>query len=130
MSDRKNLFLIGRRSNDEDQLTEMLAGLWQFEPELPSLWLASLGLDVHEVDSWDFETQYTIPSGARPDIALWSEQQVFVLVESKLDAGLTKPRRLATRSFLESVKRLCARSYLSRSGTNRGRMRQRAWLHP
>jgi hypothetical protein len=100
MSDRKNLFLIGRRPNDEDQLTEMLAALWQFEPELPSLWLASLGLDVHEVGSWDVETQFTIPSGTRPDVALWSEQRVFVLVESKLDAGLTEAQAAAYSRFL------------------------------
>jgi hypothetical protein len=49
MSDRKNLFLNGRQSNDEDQLTEMLAALWQFEPELPCLGLGSLGLDVDNV---------------------------------------------------------------------------------
>ena len=41
MSDRKNIFLIGRRGHegDEDQLTEMLAFLWQQEPEVLSNWL-------------------------------------------------------------------------------------------
>jgi hypothetical protein len=100
MGTRKNLFLIGRRPNDEDQLTEMLAVLWQFEPELPSLWLGSLGLDVNEVGSWDFDTQYPIPAGGRPDIALWSEQRAFVLVESKLDAGLTEAQAVAYTDFL------------------------------
>jgi hypothetical protein len=100
MSDRKNLFLIGSRPNDEDQLTEMLAALWQFEPEFPSLWLASLGLDVNDVGGWDFETQFTIPSGARPDIALWSEQRIFVLIKSKLDAGLTEAQAVGYTQFL------------------------------
>ncbi len=46
MAERKNIFLIGRRGHegDEDQLTEMLAFLWQEDREALDRWLDSLGL--------------------------------------------------------------------------------------
>jgi hypothetical protein len=46
MARRKNIFLIGRKGHegDENQLTEMLAWLFQQEPQLVPAWLASLAL--------------------------------------------------------------------------------------
>ena len=67
---------------------------------LDKLALRVRGLDIRDVGNWEFETQYRIPSGARPDIALWSEQHVFVLVESKLDAGLTEAQAVGYTEFL------------------------------
>jgi hypothetical protein len=86
MADRKNIFLIGRRGheNDEDQLTEMLAFLWQELPGARDAWLSSLGL-VHE-EPVDVETQFSLPSGRRPDLAIRSSE-ALTLVESKLGAG-------------------------------------------
>ena len=48
MLERKNIFLIARRGREglEDQLTELLAFLWQEEPELLGRWLATLGIDA------------------------------------------------------------------------------------
>ena len=48
MLERKNIFLIARRGHEglEDQLTELLAFLWQEEPELLGRWLATLSIDV------------------------------------------------------------------------------------
>jgi hypothetical protein len=46
VSARKNIFLIGRRGHerDENQLTEMLAFLWQERPQVLEMWLEVLGL--------------------------------------------------------------------------------------
>lgn len=89
MAERKNIFLIGRRrmAGDEDQLTEMLAFLWQEEPETLERWLDAIGLrtDVDR-DSVGVETQFTIPSGKRPDIAILAPDNC-TLVESKLGSG-------------------------------------------
>jgi len=87
MPDRKNIFLIGRRRmiGDEDQLTEMLAFLWQEEPETLERWLEAIGLPSNL--AWaEISTQFTIPSGKRPDIAI-STPGSCILVESKLGAG-------------------------------------------
>jgi hypothetical protein len=84
---RKNIFLIGRRGHekDEDQLTEMLAFLWQEEPRALDLWLDSLDLST-EMGTAEVETQFTIPSGKRPDILIRSDGST-TLVESKLGSG-------------------------------------------
>lgn len=87
VSDRKNIFLIGRRrmAGDEDQLTEMLAFLWQEAPELLGRWLDAIGLPV-DIGRAAVETQFTIPNGKRPDIAIFSPGS-STLVESKLGSG-------------------------------------------
>ena len=86
MAERKNIFLIGRRGHedDEDQLTEMLAFLWQECPAARDRWLSSLGL-VHE-EPVEVETQFSLPSRKRPDLAIRS-RDALTLVESKLRAG-------------------------------------------
>ena len=88
MAERKNIFLIGRRGHagDEDQLTEMLAFLWQEDRQALGRWLDSLGLPA-DVSTAEIETQFTIPSGKRPDILIRSNDAV-PLVESKLRSGL------------------------------------------
>lgn len=87
MAERKNIFLIGRRGHegDEDQLTEMLAFLWQEDRQALDRWLDSLGLPT-DVEIAEIETQFTIPSGKRPDILIRSDDSV-TLVESKLSSG-------------------------------------------
>lgn len=87
MTERKNIFLIGRRGHesDEDQLTEMLAFLWQEDRQALDRWLDSLGLPT-DVDVAEIETQFTIPSGKRPDIIIRVDDSA-ILVESKLSAG-------------------------------------------
>jgi hypothetical protein len=87
VAERKNIFLIGRRGHedDEDQLTEMLAFLWQEDRQALDRWLEMLGLPV-DVGLSEIETQFVVPSGKRPDILIRSENSV-TLVESKLRAG-------------------------------------------
>lgn len=87
MAQRKNIFLIGRRGHegDEDQLTEMLAFLWQEDHKALARWLASLGLGGDGSDL-EVETQFTIPSGKRPDILIRANGSL-TLVESKLSSG-------------------------------------------
>ncbi len=84
---RKSIFLIGRRGHegDEDQLTEMLAFLWQEEPETLFRWLDSLGHKA-ELSGVEIETQFVLPSGKRPDILIRAGESL-ILVESKLSAG-------------------------------------------
>jgi hypothetical protein len=79
------MFLIGRRPGDEDQLTEMLAFLWQEQPDLAETWLGSLGL-TWEPGLWEIETQFVLPSGKRPDIAITTSAG-RTLIESKLGSG-------------------------------------------
>ena len=86
MADRKNIFLIGRRPGDEDQLTEMLAFVWQEHPDLLDAWLEHLGFALD--GSVDVDTQFILPSGKRPDISIRT-REIQILVESKLGAGLT-----------------------------------------
>jgi hypothetical protein len=85
--ERKNIFLIGRRGHegDEDQLTEMLAFLWQEEPVTLDRWLTTLDLTT-EVASAEVETQFVLDSGKRPDISIRTRND-WILVESKLGAG-------------------------------------------
>lgn len=87
MAERKNIFLIGRRGHegDEDQLTEMLAFLWQQDQEALARWLESLDLRTDGSDI-EVETQFTIPSGKRPDILIRAKGSL-TLVESKLSSG-------------------------------------------
>ena len=100
MPDRKNIFLIGRRGHerDEDQLTEMLAFLWQERPEILSEWLASLRLPL-AVEQFEVETQFTIPSGKRPDILIRSNDST-TLVESKLGSRFGETQVLDYLEFL------------------------------
>jgi hypothetical protein len=87
LSTRKNIFLIGRRGHegDEDQLTEMLAFLWQEDSQALDRWLDSIGLPT-DLGTAEIETQFTIPSGKRPDILVRSDRSL-TLVESKLASG-------------------------------------------
>jgi len=88
VAERKNIFLVGRQGHrgDENQLTEMLAFLWQEHPDVLVTWLGRLGLDLPEQE-WEVETQFVLPSRKRPDLVLTS-QGLIVIVESKLDSGL------------------------------------------
>jgi hypothetical protein len=100
VAERKNIFLIGRRGHegDEDQLTEMLAFLWQQDRDALARWLSSLGLDIDGADI-DIETQFTISSGKRPDIIIRSPDAV-TLVESKLRSGFGETQIADYLSFL------------------------------
>ena len=63
---RKNIFLIGRKGHerDENQLTEMLAYLFQEERDLDlPQWLAALDVCVQGIDGWEVETQRSVPDG-------------------------------------------------------------------
>src|SRR5262245_28882297 len=82
---RKNIFLIGRRPSDEDQLTEMVAFLWQEVPEALDGWLHGIGLPT-SVGSAEVETQFVLPNRKRPDIVIRSEEGTTI-VESKLGSG-------------------------------------------
>jgi hypothetical protein len=87
VAERKNIFLIGRRGHagDEDQLTEMLAFLWQEEPETLDRWLTTLGLPT-DVSRADVETQFVLANGKRPDVSVRTKTD-WTLVESKLGSG-------------------------------------------
>jgi len=88
MDARKNIFAIGRKGHkgDEDQLTEMLAFLWQEAPELVPLWLGRLLPQLGRVSDWIVDTQVVLPSKRRPDVRLRVSGEAVVLIESKLDA--------------------------------------------
>ena len=103
MADRKNIFLIGGRGHegDEDQLTEMLAFLWQERPETLASWLDSLGLSA-DVEHAEVETQFVIPSGKRPDIAI-SAPGARTLVESKLGSGFGETQIRDYLDYLAAV---------------------------
>jgi hypothetical protein len=109
MPDRKNVFLIGRQGHegDEDQLTELLAFLWQERPETLYTWLDSLGLSV-DGERAEVETQFVIPSGKRPDIAI-SSSEGRTLIESKLGAGFGETQ---IRDYLEYLGTLDGRRAL------------------
>jgi hypothetical protein len=87
LADRKNIFLVGRRRNqgNEDQLTEMLAFLWQEVPDALDRWLGAIGLPV-DVARAEVVTQFVIPSGKRPDIVILGDDSRTV-IESKLGSG-------------------------------------------
>ena len=73
MGERKNIFLLARRGHerDEDQLTELLAFLWQQEAETLPRWLSSLDDTLSSSTPWEIQTQFVIPSSSRrPDILL------------------------------------------------------------
>jgi hypothetical protein len=103
MAERKNIFLIGRRGHegDEDQLTEMLAFLWQEESQALDRWLSALGLPTG-VSSAEIETQFIIPGGKRPDILIRSDDAV-TLVESKLRSGFGETQISDYLAFLAGV---------------------------
>jgi hypothetical protein len=96
----KNLFLIARRGRegDENQLTELLAYLWQEQPDLVGVWLGMLDLRFGLPAPWSVDTQGTIPSGRRPDMWVEKPGEALVLVESKLGSseGLCQLRDYAT----------------------------------
>lgn len=85
MSERKNIFMIGRRTGNEDQLTEMLAFLWQENPGTLDRWLQAIGLPT-DTEQATVETQFVLPNGKRPDISVRTAT-AWTLVESKLGAG-------------------------------------------
>lgn len=82
---RKNLFAIGRKGHegDENQLTEMLAYLFQEEDNLIRHWLASLDIVVDGIDGWQVETQRSVPGGFL-DLVLFAPGQAIAIIESKL----------------------------------------------
>lgn len=100
MSERKNIFLIGRRGHegDEDQLTEMLAFLWQERPDALDSWLRSIGL-ASVVVTGTVTTQFTLPSGKRPDIRVVTAEGT-TLVESKLGSGFGRDQVDSYLSYL------------------------------
>jgi hypothetical protein len=81
----RNIFLLGRRRGDEDQLTEMLVWLISAVPEV-SRALVQLAFGDIDLDLGNLEvtTQHPIP-GRRLDALLKSESLVLV-IESKLDS--------------------------------------------
>lgn len=90
MSERKNIFLLARRGHehDEDQLTELLAFLWQQEAGILPQWLSSLDDRLSSSTPWQVQTQFVIPSsGRRPDILLTNGGEAAILVEVKVDSG-------------------------------------------
>jgi hypothetical protein len=101
MPERKNIFLIGRQGHrgDENQLTEMLAFLWQEQPDLVGEWLETIGVSGR--GDWTVETQLVTPSGKRPDVVLTGDDSV-VLVESKLGSTLSETQIPDYLEFLEA----------------------------
>ena len=90
MGERKNIFLLARRGHerDEDQLTELLAFLWQQEAETLPRWLSSLDDTLSSSTPWEVQTQFVIPSSSRrPDILLTNGGEAAVLIEVKIDAA-------------------------------------------
>src|SRR5688572_25703561 len=87
MSDDRNLFLLGRSRNDEDQLTEMLFWLVEGEPAVQaaviSLAVGSLALDPGE--DLETHTQYAVPGGYIDGVILGADLKIAI--ESKLGSG-------------------------------------------
>ncbi len=85
MADRKNIFRIGRQGHrgDENQLTEMLAYLFQQERQLVPQCLDGLGIECDVGDGWEVETQRSVPGGFL-DLVLFVPGKTLVIVESKL----------------------------------------------
>ena len=79
----------------------MLAFLWQQEPQTLDQWFHSL---EHFDPTWDLaeiETQFTIPSGKRPDILTVPRKESLTLVESLSsgpDSAKRKSRTISTSS--------------------------------
>lgn len=86
---KRNLFIIGRRRGAEDQLTEMLAYLWERNAHLIPRWLKTLRALDAPVDGWKVETQVTVPGAGRLDLTLEVPGVAFIILESKLGAELT-----------------------------------------
>jgi hypothetical protein len=85
----KNLFLIGRsRVGLEDQLTEMLAYLWQEEPDLIDSWLRAVGIHPPGVGVWEVATQVVDKKTGRFDLVLTKTDEAQVIVESKLGSDV------------------------------------------
>ncbi len=81
----RNVFSIGRRRHDEDQLTEMLAWLFSVVPEVAvALVELALGERPAEAEEIEFSTQHWI-EGGRLDAVLTAPPLV-VVVESKLQS--------------------------------------------
>jgi hypothetical protein len=97
--DLKNLFLIGRRPYDENQLTEMLAYVLQGAPELVSALLDAADCRADAAD-WDVETQRTTDDGRRPDLWLTADDALVVL-EIKLGATYSDSQPLDYFRHLE-----------------------------
>lgn len=84
MPEAWNLFAIGRRSRDEDQLTEMLAWLVDAVPEVGGA-IVRLAFDEPPHGSLTVTTQHGIAKG-RLD-ALFIDSASALVVESKIDSG-------------------------------------------
>jgi hypothetical protein len=85
LSSEHNIFLAGRRSDNEDQLTEMLAWLVSVVPEAATALCALALPDLDEaIETPKVSTQYVIPGG-RLDAILELEELV-VVIESKLSS--------------------------------------------
>jgi hypothetical protein len=105
MAVRKNLFAIGRTGHkgDENQLTEMLAYLFQEEEGLAESWLASLDLPVSGIDGWQVETQRSVTGGFL-DLVIFSPGQAIVIVESKLGSTTDFQQIAKYIAYAKSVK--------------------------
>lgn len=101
---RKNIFLIGRQGHkgDENQLTDMLAYLFQEERDLIPQWLGALDLEIHGIDGWEVETQRSVPGGFL-DLVLFSRGQALVIVESKLGSSTDFNQIAKYVSYAKSV---------------------------
>lgn len=78
----KNIFLIGRRSANEDQLTEMLAWLCEVTPEVRATIFELAGIPAPDPEAIAVRTQQRIPDG-RLDGLLENDETTLIL-ESKL----------------------------------------------
>ena len=104
MPPRKNLFVIGRsrQVGSENQLTEMLAYLFQEESELAAEWLTGLGLPVEGVAGWEAETQRAVPGGFC-DLVLTAPGEAIVIVESKLGSTTTYAQIAKYMQYLNAL---------------------------
>jgi hypothetical protein len=78
----KNIFRIGRRPDDEDQLTEMLAWLCEMVPEVRAAIFKLAGAPVSDSDTITVRTQHPIPGGCLD--ALLETDGTALILESKL----------------------------------------------
>jgi hypothetical protein len=105
MPTRKNIFVIGRKGHegDENQLTEMLAYLFQEEPSLIPEWLQSLKIPVQGNEDWQIETQRAVPGGFL-DLVLFAPGKALVIIESKLGSTTDFPQLKKYISYAKRVK--------------------------
>lgn len=89
----KNIFKIGRAAQigPENQLTEMLAYLWEQRPSLLTAWLHNLSPRLARHSPLRIETQYRY--GRRPDMLISKTGEIAILVEFKLGSE-EGPRQL------------------------------------